>query len=249
MSAAPMIQIDDLHKQYVLREGSTLKNLLLMKKRHERRFVRDVLRGITFDVAKGECVAVIGKNGTGKSTLLSILARVHKPTKGSVSVNGRVAPMLELGSGFHPDLTGRENVEFNAMLLGLTGKQIQERMESIIDFSGIREYIDSPIRTYSSGMIARLGFSVVSHVDADILLIDEALAVGDFEFVQKCFTRLTDFKKAGGTILFVTHVVSSVNQLADRCIWLEDGLIRFEGDPKEAIALYQGDAPSPPLPS
>lgn len=242
----PMIQVRDLRKEFLLSHSgaSSLKTLLLWWKRRQLEHLQ-VLRGISFDVQKGECVGVVGRNGAGKSTLLSLLARVYKPTSGQVQINGRVAPLLELGAGFHPDLTGIENVFFNGVILGLTRKEIDARLDQIIEFAELRHHIDSPVRTYSSGMLARLGFSVAVHVDADVLLVDEVLAVGDFEFEQKCYRRIDEFRAGGGTILFVSHQMDAVERVADRCILLKDGLIEAEGSPSEVIELYQG-RPAPP---
>lgn len=246
---APKIRIRDLHKAFVLHNvgGVTLKSMLLGSKNKARpkRQVKHVLRGVSFDVNRRECVAIIGRNGAGKSTMLSIVAKVYRPTSGSVEINGRVAPLLELGSGFHHDLTGLENIYFNAMLLGLTEDQIKERLDEIIDFAEIREYIEEPIRTYSSGMIARLGFSVASHVDAEILIVDESLAVGDYQFVQKCYAFIRRFQMRGGTILFVSHSSASIRDIATRCIWVEEGVVQMDGNPDEVIMAYQGAAASP----
>jgi ABC-type polysaccharide/polyol phosphate transport system ATPase subunit len=200
----------------------------------------EVLKGITFEVNPGECVAVIGKNGAGKSTLLSLLARVYKPTSGSIEVVGRMAPLLELGAGFHPDLTGVENIYFNGVILGVSRKEMRERTQAIIDFSEIGEHIEAPTRTYSSGMLARLGFSVAVHVNADILLVDEVLAVGDYEFERKCYAKIDEFRAKGGTILFVSHQMDSVRRVADRCIWLKDGVIHRVGSPDQVIGEYEG---------
>jgi ABC-type polysaccharide/polyol phosphate transport system ATPase subunit len=245
---APKIKVVDLHKSFVLHDlriGS-VKSLLLRSKHKAapKRQVKHVLRGVSFDVHRRECVAIIGRNGAGKSTMLSIAAKIYLPTSGSVAVNGRVAPLLELGSGFHQELTGVENIFFNGMLLGLSQDQITERLDEIIDFAGIREYVNEPVRTYSSGMIARLGFSVASHVDAEILIVDESLAVGDYQFVQKCYEYIRRFQMRGGTILFVSHAASTVKDVATRCIWIEDGIIRMDGEPKAVIDAYQGKAPS-----
>jgi lipopolysaccharide transport system ATP-binding protein len=246
---APKIRVSDLHKTFVLHDVhiGSLKSLLMpsRQKAKPRRQVKHVLKGISFDVNRRECVAIIGRNGAGKSTMLSIVAKIYKPTSGSVSINGRVAPLLELGSGFHPELTGMENIYFNAMLLGLTHDQIQERVDEIIDFAEIREYIQEPIRTYSSGMIARLGFAVASHVDAEILIVDESLAVGDYRFVQKCYRHIRRFQMRGGTILFVSHSAGSIKDIATRCIWFDGGAIRMDGAPDEVIERYQDAARSP----
>lgn len=236
----PMVRVRELRKEFVLSHSGigSLKTMLLWWQR--RRMERlEVLKGVTFDVAKGECVAVVGRNGAGKSTLLSLMARVYKPTSGTVEIRGRVAPLLELGAGFHPDLTGEENVFFNGVVLGLTRKQVAQRMPAIVAFAELGQHIDAPVRTYSSGMLARLGFAVAVHVDADVLLVDEVLAVGDYEFEQKCYRRIEEFRASGGTILFVSHQMDAVRRVADRAIWLKAGLIEAEGDPETVLAAYQ----------
>jgi len=239
----PTLEVRDLRKEFLLSHSgaSSLKTLLLWWKRRKLEHLQ-VLRGISFSVAKGESVAVIGRNGAGKSTLLSLLARVYKPTSGEVIVRGRCAPLLELGAGFHPDLSGIENVFFNGVVLGLTRKEVQKRLDDIIEFAELRSHIDTPVRTYSSGMLARLGFAVAVHVDADVLLVDEVLAVGDYEFERKCYAKIDEFRANGGSILFVSHDMDSVRRVADRAIWLKDGLIAAEGDPDDVISLYGGPA-------
>ena len=233
------VSIRDLSKTFVVRNAAigSLKTLLLWWKRRDERKL-DVLRGVSFDVMKGECVALVGRNGAGKSTLLSLLARIYKPTSGEAKVNGRLAPLLELGAGFHPDLSGAENVEFNAIVLGLTRKEAKERFPAIWEFSELGEHIWAPVRTYSSGMLARLGFSVAIHVDADVLLVDEVLAVGDYEFQQKCYNHIRDFRSAGGTILLVSHQEDTVRQFADRCVWIQHGEVMRIGTPDEVLPDY-----------
>jgi ABC-type polysaccharide/polyol phosphate transport system ATPase subunit len=240
------LAIRSLHKEFLLSHSGvgSLKTLFLWWRRPQLEHLH-VLNGITFDVKRGESVAVVGKNGAGKSTLLSLVARVYKPTSGQVEINGRVAPLLELGAGFHPDLTGIENVFFNGVILGLTRKQVNERLPDIIEFSGLKKHIDSPVRTYSSGMMARLGFACAVHVDADILLIDEVLAVGDYEFEQKCYATIDAFRKSGGSILFVSHGMDAVRRVADRVIWLKNGLIEAEGKPEGIIQKYESDTAGP----
>ena len=243
----PKIEVRDLHKSFVLHDlhvGSLKSRLLKRNAQRPKRHVKHVLKGVTFDVSRRECVAIVGRNGAGKSTMLSIAAKIYLPTAGSITVHGRIAPLLELGSGFHPDLTGVENIYFNGMLLGLREDQITERLDEIVDFAEIKEYIEEPVRTYSSGMMARLGFAVASHVDAEILMVDESLAVGDFQFVKKCYRHIERFQMRGGTILFVSHSAGVIKQLATRCIWLEDGQIKMDGDPNEVMAAYQGNAQS-----
>ena len=193
---------------------------------------------MTFSIQRGESVSMIGRNGAGKSTLLSIIAGVYQPNKGRCVVRGRVAPLLELGAGFHPEMTGLENLTLNGMFLGLTKAKILEKRDSIIAFSELDEYIDQPIRKYSSGMIARLGFSLVAHVDAEILIVDEVLSVGDFKFREKCQGFLNEFKLAGGTLLFVSHDAGASERNSERSIWLKDGTIRMDGLTEDVGAAY-----------
>jgi ABC-type polysaccharide/polyol phosphate transport system ATPase subunit len=246
MTEDKAIVVKDLCKEFVLSHSgaNSLKTRMLWFRHRDMEQLK-VLRGISFEVGHGECVAVIGRNGAGKSTMLGLLARVFKPTSGEIIVNGRLAPLLELGAGFHPDLTGLENIFFNGVILGLTRKQIAGRLDQIIEFAEMRAHIDSPVRTYSSGMLARLGFAVAVHVDADILLVDEVLAVGDLEFERKCFETIEEFKKNGGTIFFVSHNMRSVKRVADRCIWVRNGVIEEEGDPDTVISHYQEASAGP----
>ena len=235
----PAIQIRDLHKDFMLSHsgaGSLKTSLLWWKKRSIEKL--HVLNGLTISVERGECVALVGRNGAGKSTLLSLLSKVYKPTSGTIEIDGRVAPLLELGAGFHPDLTGLENILFNGMILGLTRKQVMERIDEIVDFAELRSHIDSPIRAYSSGMLARLGFSVAVHVDADILIVDEVLAVGDYAFEQKCYDFIDQFRQNGGTILFVSHNADAVRRVADRVIWLQGGEVAMEGAVEDVLTHY-----------
>lgn len=216
-----------------------------------KRFYREfwALRGVDLQVARGETLGIIGRNGSGKSTLLQIIAGTMSPTEGSLRTDGRIAALLELGSGFNPDFTGRENVFLNASILGLTAGEIQARMGAILDFADIGEFIDQPIRNYSSGMVMRLAFSVMAHVDADVLIIDEALAVGDAFFTQKCMRFLREFK-ARGTLLFVSHDDAAVSGLCDRALWLDGGVPKAYGPSREVVQMYlesviaarQGDA-------
>jgi lipopolysaccharide transport system ATP-binding protein len=197
----------------------------------------EALKGVSFTVRKGESVGIIGRNGAGKSTLLQILTGTLSATAGTVSVNGRVAAVLELGSGFNPELSGRDNVLMYASLFGLTRNQIDDRYDDILRFAGLEKFIDQPIKTYSSGMQARLAFSVIAHVDADILIIDEALSVGDAAFTQKCMTFLREFQK-NGTILFVSHDMGAVAGFCDQAIWIEEGVIALQGASKEVCEQY-----------
>lgn len=194
---------------------------------------------VSFEVQPGEAVGLVGPNGSGKSTLLGILARVLKPTSGRVEVRGRVCPLLELGTGFHPDLTGRENVFLNASLLGLSHRQTAAQYEAIVDFAEIAEFMDAPVKTYSSGMVIRLGFSVAVHVDPEILLVDEVLGVGDEHFQHKSLTRLEEMKQAGKTIFVVTHNLDAVTSFCERAIWLDRGRIVKDEDAAEVVVKYK----------
>ncbi|AUX73085.1 ABC transporter ATP-binding protein [Erwinia pyrifoliae] len=197
------------------------------------------IEDINFRVEKGESVALIGRNGAGKSTSLGLVAGVLKPTAGEVNVVGRVASMLELGGGFHPELTGRENIRLNATLLGLRRKELNARINDIIEFSELGEFIDEPIRVYSSGMLAKLGFSVISQINPDILIIDEVLAVGDIAFQRKCINTINEFKKKGVTILFVSHNLSDIEKVCDRVIWIENHRLKMTGKSSEVISAYK----------
>lgn len=191
-----------------------------------------VLKGISFNVRKGEALGIIGKNGCGKSTTLKLLTRILYPNEGKIEIKGRVSSLIELGAGFHPDMTGRENIYINASIFGITKKEIDTRLNDIIRFSELEEYIDNPVRTYSSGMYMRLAFAVAINVDADVLLIDEILAVGDAGFQRKCFEKLKEIRANGTTIVIVSHSMDQLYQICDRLIWLEQGLIRTEGAPR-----------------
>lgn len=195
------------------------------------------LKGVSFEVKKGETVGIIGRNGSGKSTLLQMICGTLTPTSGSIQTHGRVAALLELGSGFNPEFTGRENVYMNASVLGLNNQEIDSRFDDIVAFSDIGDFIEQPVKTYSSGMMVRLAFAVIAHVDADILIIDEALAVGDAFFTQKCMRFLRRFMKTG-TVLFVSHDTSSIKSLCNYVVWLEKGKVIQEGEPKEVCELY-----------
>lgn len=218
-------------------KGSQLKERLLFRKR-SRFEERKVLRGISFQVKKGEAIGLIGHNGCGKSTTLKLLTKIMFPDTGSITMNGRVSSLIELGAGFHPDMSGRENIYTNAAIFGLTKKEIDARLKSIISFSELEEFIDNPVRTYSSGMYMRLAFSVAINVDADILLIDEILAVGDANFQAKCFNKLKEIKANGTTIVIVSHSLGQIEQICDRSIWIHEGLIKAEGAPKEIDLEY-----------
>jgi ABC-type polysaccharide/polyol phosphate transport system ATPase subunit len=197
------------------------------------------LQDVSFHLEKGETLGVIGGNGAGKTTLLSVISGLAEPDEGSIAINGRVAPLMELGSGFHLELTGVENVMLNSALLGLSRAETGQKFKSIVDFAGVGDFIEQPLRTYSTGMVMRLAFSVAVHVDPDILVIDEVLAVGDQQFQAKCFERILEFKTAGKTLLFVSHVPTMVEQLCDRCLWLEHGKVISLGPTSEVLTAYR----------
>jgi lipopolysaccharide transport system ATP-binding protein len=202
---------------------------------HYRDF--EALKGISFEIADGEMVGIVGRNGSGKSTTLKIIAGVYRPTSGVVKVSGKVAALIELGAGFHPDLTGRENIVLNGLLLGLSKREIRAREERILDFAELGEFIDSPVKQYSSGMALRLGFAIAMEVDPDILLIDEILAVGDAAFQQKCLARIDDFRQHK-TIIYVSHSAASVRDLCSRAILLHGGTLVADGPPDQVLAEY-----------
>lgn len=220
-----------------LDKGSTIKEKVLFRNR--RRYEnRQVLNDISFDVKKGEAIGLIGHNGCGKSTTLKLLTRIMYPDSGTIEMAGRVSSLIELGAGFHPDMSGRENIYINASIFGLSKKEIDNRLDDIIAFSELEDYIDNPVRTYSSGMYMRLAFSVAINVDADILLIDEILAVGDVAFQAKCFNKLREIKTAGTTIVIVSHALGQIEQICERSIWIHDGEIREEGAPRVVDPKY-----------
>lgn len=233
------IEVRNLTKSFKVYQdkGSQLKEKLLFSKR--RRYEeRQVLQGISFNVKKGEAVGLIGHNGCGKSTTLKLLSKIIYPDSGSVEMRGRVSSLIELGAGFHPDMSGRENIYTNASIFGLSRKEIDARLDDIIEFSELEEFIDNPVRTYSSGMYMRLAFSVAINVDADILLIDEILAVGDVAFQAKCFNKLRKVKALGTTIVIVSHSLSQIEQICDRSIWIHEGTIREMGIPRVVDPMY-----------
>ncbi len=236
------IRVSGVGKDYAIFEKPSHR-LWQMLMRGKRQFFREhaALLDVTFDVRRGETVGIVGRNGSGKSTLLSIICGTLPASRGSVVVQGKVAALLELGAGFNPELSGRENIDLCAQIYGLPLPVIEQRRESIIAFADIGEYIDHPVKTYSSGMFTRLAFAVVAHVDAEVLVVDEALAVGDAYFVQKCMRFLHDFRRAGGTLLFVSHDMGSVTSLCDRAIWLRGGGVEMDDTPKRVAQGYLAD--------
>lgn len=254
-----MLKIDNVTKQYRLGQigGTTLRDELqrkmakLRKKEDPTKKIgaKDynigdtflALNGVSFDVKKGERVGIIGHNGAGKSTLLKLISRVTAPTDGTISMNGRIASMLEVGTGFHAELTGRENIYMNGAILGMTKKEIDAKIEDIIEFSECRKFIDTPVKRYSSGMYVKLAFSVAAHLDSEIMIMDEVLAVGDMAFQKKCLDKMNDVsRKDGRTILYVSHNMNTIRQLCDRVVVLDHGKVVFDGGVEEGIEIYLG---------
>lgn len=239
MKTENAIEVRNLKKKFRVYydKGNSLKEKTIFRKRNKYE-ERWVLRGIDLDIKKGEAIGLIGHNGCGKSTTLKLLTKIIYPDEGTIEMDGRVSSLIELGAGFHPDMSGKENIYINASIFGLTQKEIDKRIEEIISFSELEEFIDNPVRTYSSGMYMRLAFAVAINVDADILLIDEILAVGDANFQAKCFNKLREIKKNGTTIVIVSHSLGQIEQICDRSIWIQDGKIRLEGDPRSIHSEY-----------
>ncbi len=234
-----VISVNNVSKTFKIYSDkpSTLKERLVFWNNNKTEY-HEVLKNINLDIKKGETVALIGTNGSGKSTLLKLMTKIIYPTKGSIKTVGKLTSLLELGAGFHPDFTGRENIYFNASIFGLTAKEIDDRINDIIGFSELGNFIDSPVRTYSSGMYMRLAFSVAINVDAEILLIDEILAVGDQHFQDKCFAKLEELKNSEKTIVIVSHSLDSVKKLCNRAIWIHDEKIRMDGNVDKVVDEY-----------
>jgi ABC-type polysaccharide/polyol phosphate transport system ATPase subunit len=235
----PAIQVEKVSRTFARHAGQLLlRDRLRYLLSGGGRESFHALTDVSFTVRHGESVAIIGHNGAGKSTLLNLITGVCKPSAGRISINGRVAALLELGSGFHPDLTGAENARINASLLGLSRQETRERFERIVEFSGISDFIGEPLRTYSQGMIMRLAFSVAVHVDPDVLIIDEVIGVGDQAFFAKCVDYITSFRRAGKTLLTVSHSLDTVMDLCERAVWLDHGRVMRDGDIRSVIEDY-----------
>ncbi len=244
-SAIELTTVSKVYRRFAhRRQFATLKSALLT-----RSLVRDLrpeetftaLNNVTVSVPRGQTLGVIGRNGSGKSTLLKLVAGITKPTSGTVRVDGRISALIELGAGFHPEISGRENVFINGIMLGLTKRQVTQRFDEIVEFAELQEFIDAPVKTYSSGMYMRLGFAVAIHVDPDVLLVDEVLAVGDEGFTHKCLDKFAEFKRRGKTILLVTHSLGLVERFCDEALWLDAGRIKGSGDPKRIVGAYLTD--------
>ena len=246
-SAIELRDVSKIYQRFSGKQFATLKSAFL-----QRSILRDLtpaetfhaLDDVSFSVPKGSTFAVIGRNGSGKSTALKLVAGITKPTSGTVSVTGRISALIELGAGFHPEISGRENVFINGIMLGLTKREITDRFDEIVEFAELKEFIDAPVKTYSSGMYMRLGFAVAIHVDPDVLLVDEVLAVGDEGFTHKCLDKFAEFKRRGKTILLVTHSLGLVERFCDDAVWLDHGKKLAQGDPKRVIGAYLIDVES-----
>jgi lipopolysaccharide transport system ATP-binding protein len=234
------ISVENVEKSFKIYKdkGFTLKERILFFKSRNAYVKNNILRGISFDIEKGDILGIVGKNGSGKSTLLKLITKIIYPDSGSIKINGKVSSLIELGAGFHPDMTGRENIYINASIYGLTKKEIDSKLDTIIKFSELEEFIDSPIRTYSSGMYMRLAFSVAINVEAEILLIDEILSVGDANFQAKCFRKMQELKDSGITIVIVSHDLHTMEKLCNKVIWIESGKIKRSGIPNEVLKEY-----------
>src|SRR5436309_2859965 len=241
MTAIELVGVSKVYRRYGGRHFATLKSALL-----QRSILRDLrpnetlpaLVDVSFSVPRGSTYGVIGRNGSGKSTALKLVAGITRPTQGTVRVDGRISALIELGAGFHPEISGRENVFINGIMLGLSKREVAQRFDAIVDFAELREFIDAPVKTYSSGMYMRLGFAVAIHVDPDVLLVDEVLAVGDEGFTHKCLDKFGEFRRRGRTILLVTHSLNLVERFCDEALWLDVGHARTHGDPKRVVGAY-----------
>ena len=253
MAAVRLERVSKRFRKTVLRTGyTTLKTALTQTMRGRSRPAEytHALTDVTLDVAQGQTLGVIGRNGSGKSTLVRVIAGIYRPDAGVVTTRGRVSALIELGAGFHPEFTGRENIFINGIILGLSTREIRRRFDAIVHFAGLAEFIDTPLRTYSTGMYMRLGFSVAVHVDPDVLLVDEVLAVGDEAFVRKCLAKMDEFKRQGVTIVLAGHDLGMVERWCDAAVLLEEGRVTAEGSPgavvgayREALAKQEAEAP------
>jgi len=247
---AHSIIVDNLSKQYQL--GTDTSDLLYerlvtwlktpLRRKTEQRSARSIwaVKDISLGVQEGEVLGVIGRNGAGKSTLFKLLSRITYPTSGQVKVVGRLAALLEVGTGFHGDLTGRENILLNGSILGMTKREIEKKMDAIVAFAGVEQFLDTPVKRYSSGMFLRLGFAVAAHLEPDVLLVDEVLAVGDAAFQKKCLSAMDEMRRGGRTVVFVSHNMAAIENLCSRAVWIDEGRLRLDGPPKEVIEAYLG---------
>ncbi len=238
------IEFWEVSKRFVLQEGRTLREFVPAFLRG-RGFVEPfyALRDVTFSINRGETTGIIGRNGSGKSTILKLIAGVMAPTTGEVRVAGRVSPLIELGAGFHPDLTGRENVHLNGSILGMSSRDIREQFDAIVDFAELREFIDTPVKRYSSGMYVRLGFAVAVHSKPEILLVDEVLSVGDAYFQEKCLAKMHEFQAKGTTIVLVSHGAALIESFCERALWIDHGALVAEGPAAAVVKAYEASVP------
>src|SRR5438093_2895004 len=242
MNAIDVAHVSKIYRRYAQRKQfATLKSALL-----SRSLISDLkpdqtfsaLKDVSFSVPRGSTYGVIGRNGSGKSTALKLVAGITKPTSGIVRVDGRISALIELGAGFHPEISGRENVFINGIMLGLSKREVARRFDEIVEFAELQDFIDAPVKTYSSGMYMRLGFAVAINVDPDVLLVDEVLAVGDETFTHKCLDKFAEFRRRGRTVLLVTHSLDLVTRFCDEALWLDGGVAKAQGDPKRVIDAY-----------
>ncbi len=241
------LKFEHVSKRYRVRQSpasDAARNPVLRKLQSLRRRADDfwAVRDVSFEVSRGEALGIIGHNGAGKSTILKLLSNITTPSDGTITINGRLSALIEVGSGFHPELTGRENIYLNGSILGMTRRHIAEKLDSIVEFAGVRQFLDTPVKRYSSGMYVRLGFSIAAHLDPDILLLDEVLAVGDAAFQAKCLKRIGELRDGGTTIVFISHDLGAVERLCDRVILMNHGEIAASGAPREVVAEYQNVA-------
>lgn len=245
MNAIEVVNVTKVYRRYARRKqfatlkSALLKGSLIQDLQPDEKF--PALQGVSFNVAAGKTYGIIGRNGSGKSTALKLVAGITKPTSGTVKVEGRISALIELGAGFHPEISGRENVFINGIMLGLSKRDVARRFDEIVEFAELEQFIDAPVKTYSSGMYMRLGFAVAIHVDPDVLLVDEVLAVGDEGFTHKCLDKFGEFKRRGKTILLVTHSLALVERFCDEALWLDGGKVRGTGDPKRVVGAYLTD--------
>jgi len=241
MNAIELSHVSKIYRRYSGKQFATLKSALLQRsilRELQPNEIFPALEDVSFAVRQGATYGVMGRNGSGKSTALKLVAGITKPTSGTVKVEGRISALIELGAGFHPEISGRENVFINGIMLGLSKREVQDRFDEIVDFAELREFIDAPVKTYSSGMYMRLGFAVAINVDPDVLLVDEVLAVGDEGFTHKCLDKLGEFRRRGKTILLVTHSLNLIERFCDEALWLDAGRARTHGDPKRVVGAY-----------
>ncbi|MEJ7576969.1 MAG: ABC transporter ATP-binding protein [Pyrinomonadaceae bacterium] len=241
------LKFNHVSKRYRVRQevaGEAARNPVLRKIQSLRHPAQDfwAVRDVDFVVERGEALGIIGHNGAGKSTILKLLANITTPTSGEITINGRLSALIEVGSGFHPELTGRENIYLNGSILGMRRREISDKLDSIVEFAGVRQFLDTPVKRFSSGMYVRLGFSIAAHLDPDILLLDEVLAVGDAAFQAKCLNRIKELKEAGTTIVFISHDLGAVERTCDRVLLMQRGKLVADGEPREVIHEYTNDA-------